>query len=234
MESPPALDAIGGAIGQRTLIMGVARRTPAREVGEVERYFNSLVVLRSEAGTARAQAIYDKHRLTPFGEFIPLYDLVQGLGLRAIQQIGTGFTAGPPPYTIGVIPGAPPFSPLICYEALFPGLTPRGEERPGWIVNITNDAWFGPTTGPEQHWNQTRYRAIEEGLPIVRAASGGHSGVIDPYGVVVVAQDRKGGALEAALPKALAPTFYARTGNVFLLVFAIFMLAIGLSRRSEP
>lgn len=113
---------------------------------------------------------------------------------------------------------------LICYEAIFPGLTPRGAERPGWIVSVTNDAWFGNGTGPWQHYAMARYRAIEEGLPMARAASGGISAIIDPFGRVV--SETRAGVLyaEAQLPNALAETVYASWG-VSLIAFLLVIIA---------
>ncbi len=112
------------------------------------------------------------------------------------------------------IPNAPRVLPLICYEAIFPGDMARGE-RPGWIVNLTNDGWFGISTGPYQHLQQARLRAIEEGLPVVRAANTGISAVIDPLGRIV-AQLGLGveGVLDAGLPAASPPTVYARFGDI--------------------
>jgi apolipoprotein N-acyltransferase len=98
----------------------------------------------------------------------------------------------------------------ICYESIFPGFTPRGDARPGWIVNITNDAWFGGGVGPAQHFAIARYRAIEEGLPLARAASGGISAIIDAYGRAVDIADPALGYAEAQLPATLSETLYAR------------------------
>jgi apolipoprotein N-acyltransferase len=104
------------------------------------------------------------------------------IGLKTLQDLAPGgFEAGPSPSTVNVV-GIPPFGPLICYEAIFPGLSPHGSDRPQWLVNITIDAWFGELMGPAQHAAQARYRAIEEGLPMARVASRGETGMIDAYG----------------------------------------------------
>jgi apolipoprotein N-acyltransferase len=112
-------------------------------------------------------------------------------------------------------------TPLICYEAIFPhDVTDPAEPRPGWFVNVTDDSWFGPWAGPRQHFLTARVRAIEEGLPIARAANTGISAMIDPVGRVVnsLALNRTG-VVDAPLPVALAPTPYARFGDlVFLLL----------------
>jgi len=113
---------------------------------------------------------------------------------------------------------------LICYEAIFPGMIPRGEERPGWIVSVTNDAWFGHGTGPWQHYAMARYRAIEEGLPMARAASGGISAIIDPYGREVRSTHGRSLFVEAQLPPALQETTLARWG-IFLLPALLALIA---------
>jgi len=130
------------------------------------------------------------------------------------------------------VPGAPAALPLICYEAIFPGDIAASGERPGWIVNLTNDGWFGNSTGPYQHLQQARLRAIEEGLPMVRAANTGISAVIDPSGRIVA---RLGlgieGVLDASLPSALPPTVYARLGDVPAAVIVAAALLLVIRRR---
>jgi len=169
--------------------------------------WNSLLVV-DDAGTLRAR--YDKHDLVPFGEFMPLRDLLGRLGLSSLARGGMDFQAGPGRTTIA-LPGLPSFSPLICYEAIFPGRVYAPGDRPEWLLNVTNDGWFGRSSGPYQHLAMARMRAIEEGLPMVRAANTGISVVVDPWGRV---QARLGlgetGVLDAALPKPLAATVFAR------------------------
>jgi apolipoprotein N-acyltransferase len=121
------------------------------------------------------------------------------------------------------VPRAPPFLPLICYEIVFPGeAVPRGE-RPGWLVNLTNDGWFGNSTGPYQHFQQSRVRAIEEGLPLVRAANTGISAVVDPLGTE--------GVLDAPLPRAIEPTPYVRFGDAPAAIAMLVAFALVLRRR---
>jgi apolipoprotein N-acyltransferase len=131
------------------------------------------------------------------------------------------------------IPNAPRALPLICYEAVFPGDVASRDDRPGWIVNLTNDGWFGISTGPYQHLQQARLRAIEEGLPVVRAANTGISAVIDPLGRIVA---RLGlgveGVLDAGLPSAIAPTIYARTGDIPAAIIVAAALLFVIRRRS--
>src|SRR5262249_44303694 len=124
---------------------------------------------------------------------------------------------GAPPTRL-VVPGAPPAVVLICYESIFPGMIPRGPDRPGWIVNVSNDAWFGDLrwfTGPWQAYEMARYRSIEEGLPMARAASGGVSAIVDALGRAVGETHRRGGFAEAQLPPALPPTLFAAWGYIF-------------------
>src|SRR5262249_42315267 len=148
----------------------------------------------------------------PFGEFIPLRSLLKMMPV-ATDVIGTraDFTPGPGPRTLRA-PYFPPFSPLICYEAIFSGKVIDESDPPDLLLQITNDAWFGDTSAPYQHFAQARLRAIEEGLPLVRAANTGISGVVDPLGrVLTYLPLGKAGFLDAALPKRLpGHTYFAR------------------------
>jgi apolipoprotein N-acyltransferase len=217
LENPEFLAALGRGLGDRVLITGLSRQE-MRGSGLV--LFNSAAVIDGVSGVPRLSQTYDKHILVPGGEYIPLWSMISGLNIAPLQRIGAGFEAGPPPTRL-VVPDAPPAVVLICYEAIFPGLTPRGAERPGWIVSVTNDAWFGDGTGPWQHYAMARYRAIEEGLPLARAASGGVSAIIDAYGRQVVATQRGDYSAEAQLPPSLGETLFARWGNVFLTLLLV-------------
>lgn len=215
LQSPALLQALGAHLEDRVLITGVIRAEAPEN--QQARFFNSVAVLDAVQGDLRVGQVYDKVRLVPFGEFIPLLNVVQGLGLKlkAVQQIGSGFTPGPGPVRLAV-PGAAPASPLICYEAIFPHFI-AGEERGSWLVNVTNDAWFSygagwPSVGPAQHYNQARYRAIELGLPMARAASGGVSAIIDPFGRAVAATSGEGGAVEAFVSQPLSGTLFNSYG----------------------
>ncbi len=149
------------------------------------------------------------------------------------KQVG-GFLSGDRRRAIDV-PGAPKMLPLICYEAIFPGAAVPPGERPGWLVNVTNDGWFGISTGPYQHFQQARVLAIAEGLPLVRAANTGISGVVDPLGRIVAALPLGAeGVLDASLPRAIAPTTYVRFGDdvlVLLLVVSLILVARRRMRR---
>lgn len=225
-EEPRFLDAVGRALGDRVLITGATRREMQ---AEGLAYYNSAAVIDGVSGEPRISQFYNKHHLVPFGEYIPLWSLVSNFNIAPLQRIGAGFEAGPPPTRL-VVPGAPPAVVLICYEAIFPGMTPRGEGRPGWIVSVTNDAWFGGGSGPYQHYAMARYRAIEEGLPLARAASGGVSAIVDAQGREIAATGLRGGYAEAQLPPARPETVFARWGVVLLLT----LLAIVAGLRLLP
>jgi len=179
-------------------------------------------------------SVYDKFHLVPFGEYLPFTGLLNALGFRQLT-VGSGFSAGDHPHVLdaGI---APPVTPLICYEVIFPHavVDPAGP-RPGWLVNITDDSWFGPWAGPKQHLLIARVRAIEEGLPIARAANTGISAMIDPMGRVRAALDlNEVGVVDAGLPKALMPTLYARFGDLIFLIFlAIAILTVSFQSKSR-
>ncbi|HEY1962533.1 MAG TPA: apolipoprotein N-acyltransferase, partial [Rhizomicrobium sp.] len=181
-------------------------------------------------------ARYDKFHLVPFGEYVSFPQTLHTLGIdRLVNQPGS-FASGDGPRTYNV-PGAPPVGPLICYEILFPaGVV--GERRPGWLVNVTDDSWFGPasSSGPYQHFLVARVRAIEEGLPVARAANTGISAVIDPLGRVIAQLGvDNAGVVDAPLPKALPPTIYGRLHDlVFWLMLGLCAVAgIVLERRTR-
>ncbi|HWA01282.1 MAG TPA: apolipoprotein N-acyltransferase [Caulobacterales bacterium] len=236
LDNPAFLDEIGQGLGNRALITGFSRCSPAPECdaylrgergSDGLRFYNSATVIDGVSGRARIDMtqVYDKHRLVPWGEFIPLWSVFSSFNIAPLQEIGAGFTPGPPPTRL-VIPDAPPAVILICYEAIFPGMVPRGEERPGWIISISNDAWFGNGTGPYQHYVAARYRAIEEGLPMARAASGGVSGIVDSFGRVVRETHRRGDAAEAQLPPSLPPTPHAVWGFLLIPMLAAVIAAL--------
>ncbi|MGE0532956.1 MAG: apolipoprotein N-acyltransferase [Hyphomonadaceae bacterium] len=222
LENPDFMAALGRGLGDRVLITGLTRREP--RVDDLA-YFNSAAVIDGVNSEARVSQIYDKNHLVPFGEYIPFWNLVSNFNIAPLQRIGAGFEAGPPPTRL-VVPGAPPAAVLICYEAIFPGMTPRGDGRPGWIVMVTNDAWFGGGSGPYQHYAMARYRAIEEGLPITRAASGGISAIVDAYGREVAATTARTPYAEAQLPPALPEPPFAQWGSILLAI--LFVLVAGL------
>jgi apolipoprotein N-acyltransferase len=151
--------------------------------------------------------------------------------LKPLVQVGEPFTPGPRPAPI-LVDGLPRVQPLICYEILFPGLATERGGRAAWIVNVSDDAWFGRTTGPLQHLNMAGYRAIEQGLPIVRATPTGVSAIIDGYGRTLARLGLgQAGVLDATLPAALPPTPYSRWGDsLFLVAIALVILAAAIRR----
>jgi len=216
-NEPVALIQIGELTAGHTALLTGAVRVDNRPDGSRALY-NSFYVF---APDGHRVATYDKFHLVPFGEYMPFQKIMDEWGLTKITGGVGGFAAGAGPRTIQ-IPGAPPASVLICYEIIFPGEV-EGAMRPQWLVNVTDDSWFGPGAGPLQHFLTARVRAIEEGLPIARAANTGISAMIDAYGRVR-AQLSLGtqGALDAPLPIALRDTFFVRFGS--LIVFMLFVL----------
>lgn len=210
----------------QTLLAGFSRAEP-REGGE-PRYFNSLYVLHDTGQALEIAAIYDKHRLVPFGEYLPLGGLMTATGIRSLVHVPSDFSPGPRPAPIDV-PGGPRVQPLICYESLYPGFTSTRGGRPGWIVNISNDAWFGRTSGPLQHLNLAAYRAIETGLPMVRSTPTGVSALIDPWGRTGERLDPgESGVVDVRLPREIELPLYAKTGDFLLLAVLVLLFALGL------
>src|SRR5471032_2304995 len=207
------------------LITGSVRAPDLPPGAKITRAYNSIYVIDHDGSVL---SIYDKLHLVPFGEYLPFQNLMEKLGLEQLTKVQGGFIPGLRRRPMEV-PNAPRVLPLICYEAIFPGDVAARDDRPGWIVNLTNDGWFGISTGPYQHLQQARLRAIEEGLPVVRAANTGISAVIDPVGRIVA---RLGlgleGVLDSSLPSAIPPTIYARVGDIpaALFVAAAFIFVI--------
>ncbi len=189
------------------------------------RIWNSLQAL-DDAG--RVVGAYDKFHLVPFGEYSPFRGVFLTAGLG---EWASGFSRGPGPQTLEA-PGAPPFGPLICYEAIFPGDVVGPAVRPEWLLNVTNDAWYGISSGPYQHFEQTRLRAVEEGLPLVRVANTGISGVIDSYGRVV-AKSALGetAVIDSGLPAPRSrPTAFSYFGNAPAVTFSLGVLVLFAAR----
>ena len=176
-------------------------------------------------------ASYDKAHLLPFGEYIPMRWL---LGFIPAVAGRGDWSTGPGPKTLH-LPGLPPVAPIICYEAVFPHAVIDEADRPGWLLNDTNDAWFGRSTGPDQHFAHARVRTVEEGLPLIRAANGGISGVIDAYGRRVMTLPLgEEMALDVKLPNALpTDTLYGRVGDIplLLIVFTALLASIASALR---
>jgi apolipoprotein N-acyltransferase len=226
-DSPDALAAIGELLPDgSTLLVGSARLIETRdESGNIEerRVYNSLLVIDDKANVA---GVYDKIHLVPFGEYLPFQDFLESLGFLQLTGVRGGFSPGRGPRLLAV-PGAPPASPLICYEIIFPDAIIAFEGRTGWLLNVTNDAWFGTSAGPYQHFHQARIRAVEQGLPLVRAANTGISAIVDPYGRIVAELGLgERGVVDGLLPRALNPTLFVRHGRAIeLAVLGLALLA---------
>lgn len=214
-----------------TLITGAMRLEVAADAPNGRRIFNSLYAIDDDGEIAAA---YDKTRLLPFGEFLPFQDILESAGLQQLTQLRGGFAQGSRRSTIA-FGATPAFLPLICYEVIFPGRVRGSGEAPQWIVNVTNDAWFGETAGPHQHAHQTRIRAVEEGLPVARAANSGISMIVDSYGRVVSSLGLgERGVVDGPLPQSVGPTTFARIGNmtVILGVCLLLLLLVVVHRKN--
>lgn len=210
------------------LVTGAARIEEANPGQNSPRVFNSIRVIGDDGGII---GTYDKVHLVPFGEFLPLQAFLERLGFQQLTRVRGGFTPGAGRRALS-IPRLPSASPLICYEAIFPGNVLPDGTRPGWLLNVTNDAWFGNTPGPHQHFAQARLRAIEEGLPLVRAANNGISAVVDPLGRVVRSLPLGvDGIIDSGLPRPLPQTVYARLGNMPVLIGLLIFIATCLTGR---
>ncbi|MEM8692172.1 MAG: apolipoprotein N-acyltransferase [Pseudomonadota bacterium] len=213
-------DRIAEASSGKPVALGIQRRS---EQG----YFNSMVVL-DEAG--QVTQTYDKHHLVPFGEYMPFPSLFSKINVGGLaDRVDGAFISGPGPQLLdmGLLGRA---LPLICYEAVFAHDVGGAAVRPDFLMQLTNDAWFGAFAGPQQHLAQARMRAIEQGLPLVRSANTGISAMIDPNGRITdqIPLDQAG-FVDAALPRPLAPTLYSRTGDlpiIGFLVLATLLMAI--------
>lgn len=240
LEHPEALEAIGELLPEGVhLISGALRReratqgTASAPSTERVRAFNSMMVFGHDGGVG---ATYDKIHLVPFGEYLPFQEMLEALGFEQLTRMRGGFTDGEAPRPLLSIGALPPVAGLICYEAIFPGEAVQASRRPGLLINVTNDGWFGDTTGPRQHFHQARVRAVEEGLPLIRAANNGISAVVDADGRVL---HRLGlnvnGVIDSAVPSPRPPTIYARFGDWTFACNTLFVigLIIVLSRRQQ-
>jgi apolipoprotein N-acyltransferase len=227
-REPDAMAQIAALLPPGTVLITGAVRAPELAPGQkLERAYNSVYVIDHD-GTILS--VYDKIHLVPFGEFLPFQDFLEKLGIQQLTKLPGGFIPGERRRTMDV-PRAPRMLPFVCYEIAFPGEARPDGERPGWLINLTNDGWFGISSGPYQHLRQARVRSIELGLPLVRAANTGISAVIDPVGRIVQSLPLgTEGVLDAPLPRRIDAPLYARTGDagVFLTVA---LIAMALVRR---
>jgi apolipoprotein N-acyltransferase len=253
-REPDVLAQISALLPKGTVLITGAIRAPDSR-GVVNRAYNSIYVIGDDGSIL---SVYDKVHLVPFGEYLPFQDLLEQLGLEQLTKVRGGFIPGERRQNQPA-PGAPNFLPLVCYEIIFASdAVPHSEQpnwlyrhlghyfdwpfvagngaRPGWLLNLTNDGWFGASAGPYQHFQQARVRAIEEGLPLVRAANTGISAVVDPLGRVVASLPLGvEGILDAPLPRPLAVTLYARLGDAPAGLIVLGGLGwVMLSRRRRP
>ena len=231
-RTPGALSRIAAALPPDvTLITGAARAGEMLPGEGRPPIYNAIQVVNDEGVIV---ASYDKVHLVPFGEYLPpfLDSLIRRVGLSEFVSIPGGFAAGTGRAPLSV-KGLPVAAPLICYEAVFPGeVAPRGP-RAGFFLNLTNDGWFGQTSGPYQHFAQARLRSIEEGLPLVRVANTGISGVVDAYGRVVASLPLGvEGVLDSALPRSGPVTLYGRAGDAVFAAMLLVFLALSRFGRS--
>ena len=227
---PPGSLLITGAV--RTRVQPEPEQPKSGQSRPRFEFWNSVQALNA---AGEIVAFYDKHHLVPFGEYVPLRSL---LGLLGIERLAAGrgdFQRGSGPQTLA-LPGFPAVGPQICYEAIFPGPVVSKAERPQWMLNVTNDAWFGISAGPWQHLAIARMRAIEEGLPLVRSANTGVSAIIDPLGRTIKQLSLgTSDILDGRLPTALQATLFARYGNwcLLALLLGVSGLTFVSGRRSE-
>jgi apolipoprotein N-acyltransferase len=231
-ESPEARARLADVLDDgQTLFTGTIRRQHPDPASD---YFTSII---SFDANGKMIGSYDKWRLVPGGEYLPFAWLLEPLGLRKLVVLPGSFTAGQGPGGLD-FPGVGMAAPAICYEIIFPqGLVDQTTE-PRLLLNVTNDGWFGRSSGPYQHFAQARMRAIEQGLPLVRAANTGLSGVVDPVGrIIVISSLTETKVLDAQLPKALSSTFYRRNGDfgvlAVILVWFALLVVFNYTSRSD-
>jgi apolipoprotein N-acyltransferase len=230
-REPQALSQIAGLLRPRTiLITGAARAEDASGDARQTRYFNAIHIVGPDGIITDS---YDKVHLVPFGEYLPFKAAFAAIGLRQFVEVPGGFEAGVRRKPM-LIKGLPSALPLICYEAIFPsGLIPDGP-RPGLLLNVTNDGWFGNTAGPYQHLAQARLRSVEQGLPQIRAANTGISAIIDPLGRVVHSQPLgTSGVIDGSIVKALSNTTYGIHGDIIAIIMLIFSFGVCFFQKSR-
>lgn len=242
LEQPVALADIRELLGSNvTLITGALRRAAKPGAPAVlgasltpsdYDYFNAMMVFGAAEG---ASSVYDKIHLVPFGEYLPMQAVLETIGLQQLTRLRGGFTPGPSPRPLLTAGALDSISPLICYEAIFPAALVQGSSRPRVLVNVTNDGWFGNTTGPRQHLQQTRVRAVEEGVPIIRSANNGISAVIDADGRVLASLGMNvKGVIDTRLPGVRPLPLYAWAGDWPFAANLLIFVALSLYLSANP
>lgn len=234
LDYPEVLAKLGEMLPDHTyLVTGALRRGKAPAAHDADpaptpdarsKVWNSLLVLNSEGSLT---ALYDKIHLVPFGEFLPAQSTLEAIGLRQLTHLKGGFASGSAPRPLLDIGELKGIAALICYEAIFPSEVMEAPSRPALYLNVTNDGWFGNTTGPRQHFHQARVRAVETGVPLVRAANNGISAMFDGAGRVRTSLGlNEKGVLDVMVPGRLPPPLYAQTGDwIFLVQLLLTVLA---------
>jgi apolipoprotein N-acyltransferase len=229
MEQPEVIGEIDARLGGRTLITGTIRRASS---AQGDSYWNSIFVFDKSLGPLAVQGTYDKYHLVPFGEYLPLRPLFKALGIASLVAYDGEMTPGSGP-AVMAIKGVPPADPRVCYEIIFPNFNPKAARQAGWILNVSIDAWYGDLLGPDQHYAQARARAIETGMPLVRAASGGWSAIVDRYGRPLAEHQKGAGYAIARLPLDAAATLYGKYGEVFFCLFGVILFVLTLFLRHK-
>lgn len=228
-ESPSALELLSQDLPEKSVLIAGTVRREQSEDGE-ERWYNSIAVVEEDEGRRRITGHYDKHHLVPIGEYLPFYDVLKRIGVASLTPYqDRGFFSGRGPETLSA--GGASFSPMICYEAIFPGASYSKGDRPDWLVVVTNDAWFGDSSGPRQHLDMARLRAVETGLPMARSANTGVSALIDAKGRILARIPLyEAGRIDAPLPPKLPQTLYDRVGDWPFLLFVLIFLILPFQR----
>lgn len=237
-----ALAAIANMLRDNAYLITGAMRVEAPLQGKMSpRVFNSVYVINHKGEIVGAT---DKTHLVPFGEYLPFQEIAESFGLQKITNGESGFAVGSSRRILSA-GDAGAFLPLICYEIIFPGqVIPRSRntgskpatsyQAPRWIVNVTNDAWYGKTSGPYQHLRQSVIRGVEEGLPVIRSANSGISAVADPYGRIIGSLPLgERGYLDTKLPKPAQGTLYQLYRNMALFIICAIFFVISFRRRSH-
>jgi apolipoprotein N-acyltransferase len=228
-REPDALAQIAALLPEGTVLITGAVRAPELPPGQKPtRAYNSIYIIDHDGSIL---SVYDKVHLVPFGEYLPFQQALESLGLMQLTKVPGGFLPGDRRRAMSV-PRAPRLLPLVCYEIIFPSEAVPSGERPGWLINLTNDGWFGTSSGPYQHLQQARVRAIEQGLPLVRAANTGISAVIDPLGRTIRSLPLgTEGVLDSPLPRSISATLYSRAGDAVLALILFGGTILVLRRR---
>lgn len=230
LEHPEVLAAIGDMLPEGVeLLSGGLRRTA--EADGTMRAYNSFMVF---GDTGALSDRYDKTHLVPFGEYLPLASVLERIGLQQLTRMRGGFSEGPEPRPLVALKGLPKVGVLICYEAIFPGVARSFVSQPELMITVTNDGWFGNTTGPRQHFHQARVRAVEEGVQLIRVANNGISGSIDGLGRARALLDLdERGVLDVDVFSPVNPPLYGRFGDWIFLCTVVAIAGLGSFMRSR-